>query len=509
MGFLKQTFKTARQAQLWKDFLKADSDNHRQMAKSALLKSIGDDKGLSMKIGQLLANQNSDSDLVKTVYSNEAIQQSLEQMLPILVEELGCPVDDIFTFIDSKAEAASLGQVHKGRLLTGQDVAVKIQYPGIREEIENQIKLFGLTPNIGPAKKWGIPLNEYKETLSNLLENEVHYNIELETGEIIYNIFSSHPYISTPNFYPELSSDWVLVQDWMDGNNLLNIKELERKHRLQLADSLVEFFVVLFAKHNLVQTDFHRGNFKWEINNDQLILKAFDFGAVKHIPSHLSRAVLNFIYHGSQATSADPISLLESVGFDVSKLRHIAPQCAEIVRILCEPFADKYRFEFKHWKAFDRIKLALGEDNWWFRSSGSPEFFLLMKAFQGLQSILLDLDVGVSFLDTVERTATDQWTQSKSSTIPDSKIEAPKINSLANRLHVLLLENNVEKVNMSLAITCIYDLENILDQEVNQKIQSQGIEVKKVVYDFLKSGGQPGVIFQSEYDSKILKVWAE
>lgn len=509
MGIIKQTFKTAKQAQLWKNYLQAETENSRQLARELLLKSLADDKGLTMKIGQFFANQSSDEELKSTVYGNKNQARPFENIQPLVEEELGAPLTELFSEFDREAEAASLGQVHKAKLKDGHAVAVKVQYPGIREEVENQISLFGLTPNVGPAKKWGIPLSEYKNTLGDLLENEVQYKFEADIGSEIHHLFESHPTIDTPAIHPELSCDWILVQSWMDGQSLDQLLQLSADQRRHLADILVEFLFTLLAQGSLVQSDFHRGNFKAKVVGDKVILQAFDFGAVRKISPEMVQSLVNLVFHGGQASKADPITLLTGVGFDPEKLKHIAPQCGEIVRLMAEPFADNYRYDIRHWRLFERIKLALGEDNWWFRSAGNPEFLLVMRAFQGLLGMLRELNVPVSFKDLLMKSAPEQWAEALKTEIPPSQIEAPDLDTLATRLHVRVTDGKMEKANMSLAITCIYDLKSLLDPEILAKVQQQGIELDKLVHEFLKRGGIPGRLFDASYDGKKLEVWAE
>ncbi len=510
MGFIKQTFRTARQAQLWKNYIRAETESSKEMAKNALLKSIGNDKGLTMKIGQFLASHSSDQELKSTVYNNNSPAYSFKKIQPLLEEEIGGDISSLFISFQEEAETASLGQVHKAQLKSGEVVAVKIQYPGIREEIENQVRLFGLTPNIGPSKKWGIPLSSYKNTISNLLKSEVQYDIEADFGKNIYTLFKDHPHIETPFFYSELSSDWVLVQSWMDGEPLNHLQDLSTEQRRDFADLLVEFYFLLMAKGGVVQSDFHRGNFKIKTNENQKItLQALDFGAVRVVTHKMVQGLVNLVCHGGMASQADPITLLTEVGFDPEKLKHIAPQCGEIVRLIAEPFSGVHRYDIKNWKLFDRIKVVLGEDHWWFRSAGDPEFLLVMRSFQGLLGILNELNMPVSFKDLLIKSAPDQWANSLKSKISKSHIEAPQLNTLATRLHVQVTEGCVEKANMSLAITCIYDLKHLLDLETQKKIKEQGIDLDKLVHDFLKKGGTPGRLFEASYSGKKIKVWAE
>jgi hypothetical protein len=238
-------------------------------------------------------------------------------------------------------------------------------------------------------------------------------------------------------------------------------------------------------------------------------LQAFDFGAVRKVNEDLIQGMVNLVYHGGQSSRVDPVSLLIGIGFDKEKLKHIAPQCGEIVRLFSEPFSEPFRYEFKTWNLFKRMKMILAEDHWWFRSAGSTDFLLIMKSFQGLMSILNTLDVGVNFLDPMKKVAAKNWQLAEDSIIEKSSLQMPMLDSLAKRLYVKVIENGVEKVSLSLAITCIYDLESLLEPEVLQKIESDNINVGELVANFLKQGAMPGTIFEARYDGKDLKVWAE
>ncbi|MDH5219485.1 MAG: AarF/UbiB family protein, partial [Gammaproteobacteria bacterium] len=100
----------------------ASDEKQKEIARKALANLFANSRGVMMKVGQLLADS-ADSPYRKLLDNIEPFP--LEEILPCLEESLGRPANEIFQSIDEASSAASLGQVHKAVLLSGETVAVK------------------------------------------------------------------------------------------------------------------------------------------------------------------------------------------------------------------------------------------------------------------------------------------------------------------------------------------------------------------------------------------------
>ena len=152
-NLFKRVAKVAKIGVATRKLKHSDTDDDRLKGRRALTALFADARGVTMKFGQLMA-QGGDDPLTELTDSIEPLP--LTDMIPVIEGELGRPVMDIFASIEESAAAASLGQVHKARLKNGTTVAIKVQYPAIKDAVDAEMKLFGLMPGVGPVSKWWV-----------------------------------------------------------------------------------------------------------------------------------------------------------------------------------------------------------------------------------------------------------------------------------------------------------------------------------------------------------------
>ena len=179
-----------------------------------------------IKVGQVLANR---PDIVRADYMNELTK--LQDQVPafpsniafeIMETGLGKPVSEVFeNMFPEPLAAASLGQVYKATLKKdGREVAIKVQRPGVAELIKRDIYLLRLIAkgfNEEAVKRIGVDavtlIDEFAE---NLLE-ELDYTQEAANIQSFQSNFYGDPTVKICDVYPELSSEKVLVMEWIDG----------------------------------------------------------------------------------------------------------------------------------------------------------------------------------------------------------------------------------------------------------------------------------------------------
>lgn len=188
-----------------------------------------------VKVGQVLANR---PDIIRADYMEELTK--LQDQVPpfpskiafeMMEAGLGCPPSELFDDITPEPlAAASLGQVYKAKLKkNGREVAIKVQRPGVAELIKRDVYLLRLIAkgfNEEAVKRIGVDavtlLDEFAE---NLLE-ELDYTQEA-TNILSFqaNFFGDHT-VKIPDVYPELSSEKILVMEWIDGVRCTDTEEI-------------------------------------------------------------------------------------------------------------------------------------------------------------------------------------------------------------------------------------------------------------------------------------------
>ncbi|KAL2318281.1 hypothetical protein Fmac_032157 [Flemingia macrophylla] len=189
-----------------------------------------------IKAGQVLANR---PDIIREDYMNElCILQDDVPSFPnqiafrIIEEELGQPLEAVFSRISSETiAAASLGQVYRATLrATGEDVAIKVQRPGIEPIIYRDLFLFRTLAsflNGISIQKLGCNAELIVDEFGEKLLEELDYTLEARNLEDFLENFKNDPTVKIPQVYKQFSGSRVLVMEWIDGIRCTNPKAIK------------------------------------------------------------------------------------------------------------------------------------------------------------------------------------------------------------------------------------------------------------------------------------------
>lgn len=270
-------------------------------------------RGVAMKLGQTLSLQTGtlpDEALAELT----ALQMHAPGMHPSLVRvqikrSLGREPEEIFKKFELEPfAAASLGQVHHAVTLEGERVAVKVQYPGIRESMANDFKIFRTVSK--PVQASGhIPKTAIDEVEQQLLA-ETDYRREAQNIDFFNQALAPLTYVEVPKVFARYSSDKVLTMSLMRGCHLDDFlaSRPSQKSRNELGTRLFDLFYFQVLQIGTLHADPHWGNYLFA---DDGRISLVDFGCVKQLQSasvdYLQSA---FLYSGS-IHSADFSRLLE------------------------------------------------------------------------------------------------------------------------------------------------------------------------------------------------------
>lgn len=185
----------------------------------------------------------------------------------------------VFAEFDWTAKAAaSLGQVHWARLKTGEEVAVKVQYPGIQQDVINDFKLARRI--LSPISNTGL-IHQILNELEERIAFEVDYLMEIEHRNLFSN-FQMPEGIFLPQFFPNLSRSNVLVMEYVKATHIDQwATEFHRTSQADLvSQKLFDLFLRQIFEWRTLHADPNFGNFMIDQNFGIFIL---DFGAVKQI----------------------------------------------------------------------------------------------------------------------------------------------------------------------------------------------------------------------------------
>jgi predicted unusual protein kinase regulating ubiquinone biosynthesis (AarF/ABC1/UbiB family) len=185
------------------------------------------------------------------------------------------------TFSPDSINAASIGQVHKATK-NGKELAVKIQYPGIRESIGSDIAL--VKPIAVRMFNLQGTSDEYFQEVEDKLTEETDYKLEISQSMTVIIDCEKIDNLLFPRYYPEYSSDKIITMDWMNGIHLSEFcsSNASQEQRDKVGQTLWNFYMYQIHQLKKFHADPHPGNFLVD-KNDNLI--AIDFGCMKEIPN--------------------------------------------------------------------------------------------------------------------------------------------------------------------------------------------------------------------------------
>jgi predicted unusual protein kinase regulating ubiquinone biosynthesis (AarF/ABC1/UbiB family) len=132
--------------------------------------------------------------------------------------------------------AASIGQVHRARTRDGRDVAVKVQYPGVAEAVETDLRniqmLFPLVRRLAP----GLDVKALGAELRERISEELDYELEAQHQRRVGRVFGGHPHVQVPAVDTALSTRRVLVTEFVDGDGFAAVKALPEPDRDRFAE---------------------------------------------------------------------------------------------------------------------------------------------------------------------------------------------------------------------------------------------------------------------------------
>lgn len=239
-------------------------------------------KGLPMKVGQILSAM--DVALPEPIRARLAGLQTgrspldLETLRPIVEAELGAPLHELFDSFEARpCAAASVGQVHRATV-DGQSVAVKIRYPGVRELLEGDLRVFRPIARLAGLST-AVDGERLLDALRDHMVDECDYQLEAR-NQRRYATLVPAPYV-VPEVVDRLSSDGVLTTTWAEGTPLADVENWSTDERRRLAHLLLGLpFHTLFP-HGILHGDPHPGNVL--ARPDGLVV--LDFGSLVEVPS--------------------------------------------------------------------------------------------------------------------------------------------------------------------------------------------------------------------------------
>src|SRR3954465_946895 len=263
----------------------------RQMeAAEQIFDVLGQMKGAAMKVGQVASFI--DTGAFPPEFQ-ERIQAKLaelrdaaprvpfDRMRKVIEDDLGERLGDVFDdFGEDAVAAASIGQVYRARLKDGRDVAVKVQYPGVAKAVRADLQNLGLITGVAEGVGPGMDAKAMTAEIRERLTDELDYEHEAQQHRAFARTWRGHPFIYVPAVVTELSTEHVLVSEWVDGIGFEEVKERGSATRDRFGEIIFRFFFGSLYRNGHFSGDPHPGNYRLMPDGRVAFL---DFGMTKRV----------------------------------------------------------------------------------------------------------------------------------------------------------------------------------------------------------------------------------
>ena len=359
-------------------------------------------KGSALKVAQMLSMEKNllPQSYVEKFSLSQFSVPPLSAPLVIKTFRKYFGVDPYVMFDEFSADsinAASIGQMHKAKK-DGKELAVKIQYPGVRDSISTDIAI--VKPIAIRMFNLQGTSDEYFQEIEDKLTEETDYTLELQQSEFVRKACEGIDNLRFPHYYPELSCEKIITMDWMEGVHLSEYckEPHSQEERDTIGQALFNFYMFQIHTLKYFHADPHPGNF---LVDKEGSLIAIDFGCMKKIPDSFYIPYFEMIEKG---TLDDEVlfrqKLTELEVLKVNDSPADADFFSELFKDLLTVFTKPYQsdtFDFSD-KSFTDAIAALSEkfaNDKTLRkmngNRGSKHFIYVNRMFFGLYSLLADL----------------------------------------------------------------------------------------------------------------------
>jgi aarF domain-containing kinase len=325
-------------------------------------------RGAALKLGQMMSFQDSKMLPAPIQQVLLRVQDSADYMPPsqrnkVLASNLGQDWRELFSEFEEKPmAAASIGQVHRATLKSnGEQVAVKVQYPGVADSIDSDLSNLAVLLTASRLLPKGLYLEKTIANARTELAWECDYIREAECGQRFQTLLSDEKDIFVvPNIYPEASGKQVLTMEYMNGIGVTKVQNFTQEQKDWIGTQILRLCLREITEFRFMQTDPNWTNFLYNVKTNKLEL--LDFGASREYPEEFISRYTRLLLAASKSDKDIVRSLSIELGYltgheSKAMLKaHIAS-----VLTLAEPFlaSSPEIYDFRNQTITERVKTLI------------------------------------------------------------------------------------------------------------------------------------------------------
>jgi predicted unusual protein kinase regulating ubiquinone biosynthesis (AarF/ABC1/UbiB family) len=367
-------------------------------------------RGAAMKVGQLLSMDAGDllpAELTAILarLRADARPMPMHEVVAVLQQSLGQGWDQRFKrFSFTPMAAASIGQVHVAISQNDRHLALKIQYPGIRQSIDSDVDNVSTLLNISRLLPKDVDLQPLLQEAKHQLHQEADYLREAKHCQRFAMLLQDAPEFIVPGIDTELTSENILAMDFLEGQPIETLHTATQETRDRITGLLLELLFRELFEFGIIQTDPNFANYLFNSKTGQVGL--LDFGATRCYSSTVIEAYRGLLQAALRGDDAGMIESARAIGYFKEDIH--ADQRAAVIKLFflaTEPARTPGYFDFGASDLATRIRdagMALSLDQGYWHTPPADAIFLHRK-LGGLYLLAARLRAKIDVRSILER----------------------------------------------------------------------------------------------------------
>jgi predicted unusual protein kinase regulating ubiquinone biosynthesis (AarF/ABC1/UbiB family) len=331
-------------------------------------------RGAAMKVGQLMSMDAGEllppelTEILSRLRS-DAKPMPLSQLAVVLEENWGKGWNLKFKqFSFEPVAAASIGQVHSAYTKDGRHLALKIQYPGIKNSIDSDVDNVASLLRVSGLIPKSIDVKPLLEEAKQQLHVEADYAKEAGWLSQYHALLQDEPDFLLPQVYADYSTENILAMSFVEGVPVESLVDASQEARDRVANLLLRLLFREIFEFRLIQTDPNFANYQYANETGQLIL--LDFGATRAYPEKVAEAYRQLMQGAIEDNRSSMVQAAESIGFFQDDIKDSQREAViNLFMQACEPLQHRGAYDFGKTNLASRIRdagmhLSMEKDYW-------------------------------------------------------------------------------------------------------------------------------------------------
>jgi len=323
-------------------------------------KQLSTMRGAAMKVGQLLSMETSDflpPELAEILAQlrDKAFTMPRAQLEARLIEAYGPDWLKGFNNFDyNPLAAASIGQVHRATTIDGDEIVLKIQYPGVAESIDSDVDNIATLLKVTYLLPKHMDISQLLTDAKAQLHEEADYLMEAEHLEAFYDLLKNDNRYLVPRHFSDYSTTRVLAMEYLEGTPIEHLTNLDPADVDLLMQHLLELMFRELFELRLMQTDANFANYQYQSTSKKIVL--LDFGATRHFTKKFTIDYKRLLRAVTADQEADILDAADRLGYKASSAPlEYQEFLINLFRTALEPLTHDGLYDFATARLSDRL----------------------------------------------------------------------------------------------------------------------------------------------------------